>query len=152
SRDNPNDLAKDSMNFVDIVFGAVGDILINSRDKVYINEYILTKFKAHDFKKKGSEGFALENNQVEYIMYGLGTTGANYTAAMTEIFAFRFAVNFLAAFTKPAVRAFGPWMWASALVDASKETVIDIKRIREGKSIEFFKGMMFTTNYYDYLR
>ncbi|MEK3887597.1 DUF5702 domain-containing protein [Bacillus sp. FSL K6-3431] len=152
NRENPDKVAKDAMNFVDKVFSAVGDALIDSRDKIYVNEYILTKFKSHDFNKKGVEGFALENNQVEYIMYGLESTGANYGAAMTELFAFRFAVNFLEAFTKQYVRSFGPWMWAAALVYALEETIVDLKNINDGKSIRFFEPMRFTTSYFDYLR
>ena len=152
NRDNTDKAAKDAMNFVDEVFEAVGDVLINSRDKVYLNEYILTKFKSHDFKKKGAEGFALENNQVEYIMYGLESTGANYTAAMTELFAFRFAVNFLEAFTQSDVRAFGPYMWVAALAYALLHTIDDLIDIKKGNQIIFFGQFNFYTSYKDYLR
>lgn len=150
--EDPNKAAKDSMNFVDMIFGAIGDALLSSRDKIYVNEYIMTKFKSHDFKKSGAEAYSLDNNQVEYIIYGLGTTGANFGMAMTEIFAFRFAVNFLEGFTRSYVRAFGPWMWAAALVYAFKETLADMKEIRKGKSIVFFRNFRFTTSYDDYLR
>jgi Family of unknown function (DUF5702) len=151
NREDPDKAAKDAMDFVDKVFKAIGDTLLDSRDKVYINEYILTKFKSHDFSLNGADSYALENNEVEYIMYGLNTTGANYAAAMTELFAFRFAVNFLEAFTQQQIRAFGPYMWVAALAYALLETTKDLKDIKDGP-IEFFQGLRFTTTYKDYLR
>ncbi|WP_102272016.1 DUF5702 domain-containing protein [Cytobacillus massiliigabonensis] len=152
NREDPDKAAKDAMDFVDKVFKAIGDTLLDSRDKVYINEYILTKFKSHDFKLTGADSFSLENNEVEYILYGLNTTGANFSAAMTELFAFRFAVNFLEAFTKPHVRAFGPYMWVAALAYALEKTIDDLVEIQKGKSIQFFSNLKFETTYKDYLR
>ncbi|MCJ7840230.1 DUF5702 domain-containing protein [Lederbergia sp. NSJ-179] len=152
NRENPDDVAKDSMNFVDMVFSAIGDALINSRDKLYMNEFIMTKFKAHDFKVKGAEGFSLPNNEVEYIMYGLESTGANYAAALTEIFAFRFAVNFVESFTDAKVRAFGPYMWAAALVYALTHTIADMSKISSGEKPRFFKSIRYKAGYHDYLK
>lgn len=152
NREDPDKVAKDAMSFVDKVFNALGDALINSRDKAYLNEYILTKFKSHDFSVKGADGMSLDNNQVEYIMYGLNSTGANFSAAMTELFAFRFAVNFVEAFTQQSVRSFGPYMWVAALAYALEQTVVDLIDIKNGKPIKFFEGINFFTTYKDYLR
>ncbi|WP_280772016.1 DUF5702 domain-containing protein [Salipaludibacillus daqingensis] len=151
NRETTDELTEDAMSIVDAIFARVGDVLLSARDEIYVNEYILTKFQHHDFSLEGSERFLLENNEVEFIMYGLSTPGANFGAAMTELFAFRFAVNFIEAFTDNDVRAFGKFMWVAALVYALKETINDMNEIQEGP-IEFFAGIPFITSYKDYLR
>lgn len=151
NKENPDDFAKDAMSIVDMIFKSIGDILINSRDKAYINEYILNHFKSHDFSKSGAEAGLLENNQVEYITYGLHSSGANYAAAMTELFAFRFAINLLDAFSKPGTLA-GPYAWAFALSTAIIKTAEDMRTIQLGKPIRFFGKLRFQTSYRDYLR
>jgi len=126
NRETTDELTEDAMSIVDAIFASVGHILLNARDEIYVNEYILTKFKHHDFSKEGTEKYLLENNEVEFIMYDLSTPGANYAAAMTELFAFRFAVNFIEAFTENSVRAYGKFMWIAALVYALENTIEDI--------------------------
>jgi len=152
NRETTDELTEDAMSIVDAIFGRVGDVLLNARDEIYVNEYILTKFKHHDFSKEGSEKYLLENNEVEFIMYGLSTPGANYAAAMTELFAFRFAVNFIEAFTQEEVRAFGKFMWVAAIVYALKETIIDMDNFLKGNPVEFFGDIIFAPGYKDYLR
>lgn len=151
NKEDPDDFAKDAMSIVDTIFKSIGDILINSRDKAYINEYILNHFKAHDFSKSGAEAGLLENNQVEYITYGLHSSGANYAAAMTELFAFRFAINLLDALSSPTTAA-GPFAWAAALGIAITETAHQMYLIQKGDKIRFFSKMRFLTSYRDYLR
>jgi len=86
-------------------------------------------------------------------MYGLATPGANFAAAMTELFAFRFAVNFIEAFTRDGVNAYGKFMWVAALVYALKETIIDMNNIADdSEPVEFFRGIRFSPDYKDYLR
>jgi len=94
----------------------------------------------------------LENNEVEFIMYGLSTPGANYAAAMTELFAFSFAVNFIEAFTQEEVRAFGKFMWVAAIVYALKETIIDMDNFLNEKDVQFFGDFIYSPEYKDYLR
>ncbi|MGN7312381.1 DUF5702 domain-containing protein [Alkalicoccobacillus gibsonii] len=152
SQESKEDLTDDAVNFVDKLFNAVGDGLLNQRDKLYINEYILLKFKSHDFSKKDLSAFSIENNEVEYIMYGLGSSQENFTAAMLELFAFRFVINFVEAFTRPEVLSFGPYAFVAALRSALTETAKDMGDFFKNNDVFFFKSFPFTPKYKDYLR
>lgn len=151
-RNSKEDMSDTSRGLVDELFSAIGEGLLGARDKLYVNEYILLRFKSHDFSKKDSEGYGISNNEVEYIMYGLSNSAENFGAAMTELFAFRFLINYVEAFTDPTVRGFGPYMWAAALAYALKETVQDIYDFMNENRVSFFKESRFRPVYKDYLR
>ena len=72
----------------------------------------MTKFESHDFSK---QDYSIDQNEIEFILYGQRNSADNFAAAMAEIFAFRFAVNFVEAFTQTEVRAFGKFMWIAAI-------------------------------------
>lgn len=151
--------ADDAMSFIDTLFKEIGSLLVSGRDKVYVNEYILLRFKSHNFKLNGVTANSFENNQVEYIIYGFNTHGANYFAALSEIFAVRFGINLAAAFLKPENKVFGPFFWVAALADALAQTAVDMSRLTAGERIDLFprvKGVKFkvmpTMDYKDHLR
>ncbi|KGA96961.1 hypothetical protein AJ85_17580 [Alkalihalobacillus alcalophilus ATCC 27647 = CGMCC 1.3604] len=148
-RGNTDDLSDSTFNLIDMLFKNMGNILLNARDELYVNEYIMTKFKSHDFSK---QDYSVDQNEIEFILYGQANAADNFALAMTEIFAFRFAVNLVEAFTKQEVRVFGKFMWVAAIAYAIKETVIDIDRLRRGQRIEFFEGIRFEMDYRDHLR
>ncbi|MBC5637335.1 hypothetical protein H8S33_11015 [Ornithinibacillus sp. BX22] len=153
SMEDRNDTAEEALTFIDILFKNLGDLLLTARDEVYINEYILMRFKSHDFSVNGSAAYAYENNQVEYIIYGLESYGANYFAALSEIFAVRFAINLAAGFMRPEARGFGPFIWAYALGYAFTRTSTDLGNITRGRAIELFPGKSLPTmDYKDHLR
>ena len=79
-----------------MIFKSMGNILISARDELYVNEFIMTKFESHDFSK---QDYSIDQNEIEFILYGQRNSADNFAAAMAEIFAFRFAVNFVEAFT-----------------------------------------------------
>ncbi|GEM_PF-4874001 len=152
SFEDRDDTADEAMSFIDIIFKGIGDILVNARDKIYINEYILMRFSSHDFEKNVPESLIFENNQVEYIMYGQEVSGMNHFAAVSEIFAVRFAINFTAALINPTNKVFGPLFWAKALSEAFKETAVDMKDILKGDKVDFFPRIRFKMGYQDHLR
>ncbi|WP_096270186.1 DUF5702 domain-containing protein [Paucisalibacillus globulus] len=153
SMENRDDTADEALNFVDAIFRNLGDLLLTARDEVYVNEYILLRFKSHDFSVNGSSAYTYANNQVEYIIYGLESYGANYFAALSEIFAVRFAINLAAGFMRPEARGFGPFIWAYALGYAFTRTATDMGNITRGRAIELFPGRSLPTmDYKDHLR
>ncbi|MEN0642145.1 DUF5702 domain-containing protein [Alkalicoccobacillus gibsonii] len=151
-RDSKEKMSESSRGMIDALFNAVGEGLLGARDKLYVNEYILLKFNSHDFSKSGAARFGIENNEVEYIMYGLDSSAANFGAAISELFAFRFIINFVEAFTDPTVRGFGPYMWVAALGYALKQTISDMNAFENSKPVNFFKDSRFAPSYKDYLR
>jgi tetratricopeptide (TPR) repeat protein len=148
-----DDMAGSSMNIVDLIFSSIGDVLINSRDAAYVNEYILMRFNHHNFSTRGAGAAGSSDDEVEFILYGLDSPQLNLAAALGEIFAFRFAVNFIEAFTRQEVRAFGKFMVLAAIGYAFLETGRDMIAIQQGKPFRFIEiGPPFMTGYKDYLR
>ncbi|MFD2046159.1 DUF5702 domain-containing protein [Ornithinibacillus salinisoli] len=157
SMEDRDDTADEAMSFIDTLFNNLGDLLLTARDEVYINEYILMRFNSHDFDKSGFEANAFENNQVEYIIYGKELHGMNYFAALSEIFAVRFAINLAAGFMQPEARGFGPFIWAYALSYAFGATANDMRILTNGDPIEVFPirgrgSEILTMDYKDHLR
>lgn len=153
SFEDPEDTADEAMSFIDGVFKKIGDTLVNSRDKVYVNEYILMRFSSHDFDKSGAESLIFENNQVEYIMYGQEVFALNHYAAMSEIFAVRFAINLTQALINPTNKIFGPLFWVKAISEAFKETIDNMQKIKSGESIPIMQSLpRVRMNYKDHLR
>lgn len=139
--ENKDDTADQAMNFIDVLFENLGNLLVTARDELYFNEYILTRFSSHTFPTDGTSGYKFENNQVEYILYGFESFGANYMAALGEIFALRFSINFVDALKKPRSKVFGPYFWVAALADAFVKTLDDMnKLVNDGKPLELIPG------------
>lgn len=132
--------ADQAMGFIDILFENLGNLLIAGRDELYFNEYILTRFSHHTFPTDGTSGYKFENNQVEYILYGHHSFGANYMAAMGEIFALRFAINLVDALKKPRSKIFGPYFWVAALADAFLATAENMRVITAGRPVDLIPG------------
>lgn len=140
SMEDKDDTADEAFNFLDMLFKNIGSMLLTARDKVYVNEYILLRFKSHDHSGQVSNPNHFENNQVEYILYGLEGHGLNYFAALSEIFAVRFGLNLAAGFLRPEAKGFGPYVWAYALAYSFTNTADDMRRLRSNKPIRLFKG------------
>ncbi|MCL7748014.1 hypothetical protein [Halalkalibacter alkaliphilus] len=129
--------SKDAMRLVDALFSGIGNFLLDARDELYINEYILMNFESAKPGGK-AEDFLYENREVEYILYGLPEVGANYTAALSQLFAIRFALRFIDAFTVPWVRAAGHpiAVFVAALGYALKYSSEDMNGLQRGGSAE----------------
>lgn len=153
SMEDREDASEESMSFIDLLFSSIGEKLISGRDELYKNEYILMRFNSHDFDESGTNGLMFDNNQVEYIIYGKETFGANYFAALTEIFAVRFAINFVASLLDMKKKLLGPLMWITTIADALLQTADDMNKLTSGESIPLFpKKRSPVTSYQDYLR
>ncbi|MUK87033.1 hypothetical protein GMD78_01275 [Ornithinibacillus sp. L9] len=153
SMEDRDDTADEAMSFIDTLFKNLGNVLLTARDEVYINEYILMRFNSHDFDKSGFEANKFENNQVEYIIYGKELHGMNYFAALSEIFAVRFAINLAAGFMRPEARGFGPFIWAYAMAYSFGQTADNMVDLTSGRSISLYPGKRSPRmNYRDHLR
>ncbi|RIU93620.1 DUF5702 domain-containing protein [Oceanobacillus picturae] len=160
--DDPEEGASDAFDMIGSLFHNLGDIALEMRDHAYINEYILTRFKADDTLgvMEGSsypDNFLFINREVEYILYGHHVTGANYLNALLELSATRFAFNFVSAFTQPAIKVIPHPLpkFLSATSWAFSETVKDIRNLTTGNEVQLLKirGVKpFATDYKFYLR
>ncbi|WP_078553038.1 DUF5702 domain-containing protein [Bacillus alkalicellulosilyticus] len=152
--------AKDAMRLIDTLFRNLGDLLITSRNELYMNEYILMNFNsAVPNNITNPNDYKFENREVEYILYGIEESGANYGAALTQLFAIRFALRFIDAFTRTEVRGAGHpvLVFVAALAYALKTSIKDVKDLASSDPVPLINETL--TNpvfirvvYRDYLR
>lgn len=160
--DDPEDSKDDSMNMISKLFRMLSDTGIDMRDKLYINEYILTRFTSKEDLKLTDlpDTFLLKNREVEYILYGKHNAAENYGLALTELMGVRFGLNFAAAFFQPGIAQvpFPLLKVAWALSWSIGRTLGDMTKLTEKGSdarvpFMYVKGLKkIETTYKDYLR
>ncbi|HET7627421.1 MAG TPA: DUF5702 domain-containing protein [Bacillales bacterium] len=154
--------ADNAMSKMDQLFRALGNFLETERNKVYVDEYIMTYFASSKPTGKESD-FLFRNREVEYILYGIHEPGANYAAALAELFLVRFAINFIESFTQPIMReaAAVPFPFniaailAAALGYAIEDTANEMRKLKKGGPATFInisKHKLVDSFYSDYLR
>ena len=132
-------------------------------NKALINEYILgelgTKqpvslFDVNNLNPDNVEGllsdFEFKNKQVEYVMYGKSTPGANYAAALLELIMIRLVCNAISGVFDKKVQTYFKANWlvglAALIAYTIIQTVMDIEKLtksseteRDDQSVSFLK-------------
>ncbi|WP_163583267.1 DUF5702 domain-containing protein [Gracilibacillus saliphilus] len=151
--------AKSSKGLMDDMFSGIGNALVSSRNELYKNEYILMHFESADPTGDFAQDALLENREVEYILYGSLEPGANYSLALSQLFATRFALRFIDAFTQSHVRGAGHPLavFVAALAHALEEATQDTKDISSGRLAPLINDQItnreaLRIDYQDYLR
>ena len=160
---DPEEVAEKAMEEMDSLFSEMADLLMQARDRIYINEFAVSKFThmdpmvlssllhSPDFNQIESL-LDINNQQIEYILYGLETPGANISAAFAEIFAMRLAINSMEAY-KTCIGTGNPLaILICVLATALTETLQDIKQLIETGIIQFCEWLPIELNYKDHLR
>jgi len=153
------EFASKGFAFLAGIGGKISSDLENSRDNIYINEYIIRTF-SNSLDLSGREedvkgGFF--TSEVEYIMNGSTSEKINRLITNGKILLARFACNTLHVYTDPVKRnhavslatAACSW-WTGGLgvplmsnlimcAWGMGESVLDLKDILEGKAVPFFK-------------
>ena len=167
------------------LFTNLGQALLEFRDDLYTNEYILERFQHFeptslteiidfgqgDNQKNKSAGdeqetpsitvkaekaidfLAVENQEVEYIIYGSKTAGINVSKAFRDIFMLRLAINTIEGFSKAKSAGHPIAIITGAVLYGITQSVKDlILLIRKGSIplSKYTKGLEFT--YKDHLR
>jgi hypothetical protein len=142
-------------------------LLEGLRDQVYIGEYAMTYFNYRtiefDLKKKPAaaverfNGRMLTGQELEYILYGLGSCETNTAAAYGEMFAIRLAIRTTEALMDPATRAAGagsPLLYVlTALAQGARDAYQDMNLLLKGESVVLSdKLTSIRVNYADHLR
>lgn len=176
------DLATDSMGEFSNLISSLDNMLIEFRDVIYVNEYAYTSFNHFDptilketVSSSSSQGnnendgyssinidsnnfieaLDINNQEVEYIIYGSDTLSSNVALALRDIFLIRLAIRTLEGFFDPKVRALGHPLaiFAGAVAYGASHGTKDILQIIDGEQVEFSKfTKQLTFNYQDYLR
>ncbi len=137
----------------------------NSRDTLYISEYMTEMFSYYTIDKKESQvtlsGKDVNTNpfyksEVEYILCGMDTPQANIDAMKSKLFATRFVLNLLYAMTDTDINTFArntaaaiagsmPFMIPVVRTIivcgfALGESTIDVKELMDGNDVAFLKS------------
>ncbi|MGN8645411.1 DUF5702 domain-containing protein [Gracilibacillus sp. HCP3S3_G5_1] len=151
---------KSAMDIVDSIFSGIGNILRTSRDKLYINEYILLHFEsAEPTGITNTDDFLFKNREVEYILYGQHASGMNYSMALGQLFAVRFAIRFIDAFMQTEVRAAGHPLavFIAAVAYSLKHSIRDTNNLAKSNGVPLINSDITPVRalkvvYKDYLR
>ncbi|HZG88516.1 hypothetical protein [Paenibacillus sp.] len=145
---------------------ALSDIAEDMRDEAYMNEYALTHFTYRTYQKQkyvvrvvtnigDRSSHKLQEQEAEYILYGLPSCHMNLAAAHTELFVLRAALRTMEAFFAPdnPGRAVSPMAsLLAALAEGAKQANDDVDQLIAGDPVElpFVQGV--TLDYKDHLR
>ncbi|SDN82105.1 hypothetical protein SAMN04487897_10537 [Paenibacillus sp. yr247] len=152
---------------------AFNDAAESMRNELYVNEFALTKFNYRTLGlEKDLEGrpkvsnelvdpgsHALANQEVEYLLYGFSSCGANISSAYAEMFAFRMAIRTLEALLdakKELLNIGSPLLvLLSAAAEGALAALQDMNKLIKGEAVAL--SAKITTSavsltYKDYLR
>lgn len=143
------------------------------RNELYVNEFALTKFNyrtyglekdpagqpklSNELVNPGSHKLA--NQEVEYLLYGFSSCGANISSAYAEMFAFRMAIRTVEALLDPKKELLGigsPLLvFLAAAAEGAMEAFQDMNKLTKGESVELSAKITtsaLSLTYKDYLR
>ncbi|QGQ96671.1 hypothetical protein EHS13_18200 [Paenibacillus psychroresistens] len=131
---------KSSMNWIDQFSSKAADF----RDELYLNEYALNKFSYRTLKSDSPiANRSLKNQEVEYILYGLSSCSANYSAAYGEMFVMFLAIRTMEALLKPQNKLFSigsPLLvFLAAAAEGALEALSDMNQLLKGESVAIIK-------------
>jgi hypothetical protein len=128
------------------------------RDELYLDEYVLSSFsyRTQDIKEQTANRF-LRNQEVEYILYGLGSCSANFAAAYSEMYIMLLAIRTMEALLKPQnelLNIGSPLLvFLAAAAQGSANALTDMSKLLKGGVISIMqKTPNLTVNYKQLLR
>lgn len=150
----------------------LGSLLTDIRDEFYIDEFAVSKFsyrtlgleKLPDGTPKPinelsqPQSHPLQNQEVEFLIYGSGSCAGNQSLAYAEMFAFRLAIRTAEALLSPKNELLAAGSPLAVLLAALAEGAIkaqqDMIRLIQGEAVPVAEklGSIFTMAYKDYLR
>jgi hypothetical protein len=131
---------------------------VEFRDELYLDEYVLSTFS---YRTQGinapKANRLLRNQEVEYILYGLGSCSANYAAAYSEMYIMLLAIRTMEALVKPQnelLNVGSPLLvFLAAAAEGSANALTDMSKLLNGGVISIMqKKPDLTVNYKQLLR
>ncbi|MDO3408636.1 hypothetical protein QWJ34_02540 [Saccharibacillus sp. CPCC 101409] len=166
--EDPNTAGKDAMEDMDGFFGGISSLLDATGDRLLQNEYASDHFTNFDFSKvkeltgeaggldgeAAAELLGVDNQELEYILYGFANPGGNIAAAYGEIFGMRLAIRTMEALTDPAILAYGNPLviLAKAILQGIINSIADMAKLIADGHIELAKTLKIQLTYKDHLR
>lgn len=163
SADEPGDAVEEAMGSVGSMFTGIADMLEDIRDPLYVNEYIVHRFTAFDPQKfeailvnKDGGEFAnalnVNNQEIEYILYGFHDPAANVAAAYGEVFAARLAIRTMEGLIECRAMGHPLLVLAAAIVYGLEKAMEDMLTFARTGATPLSKYMAVDVTYQDYLR
>ncbi|SEN85762.1 hypothetical protein SAMN05518847_104311 [Paenibacillus sp. OV219] len=159
--EDSGETVRQSMSAVGTIYSGMADLLEDVRDPLYINEYVAHRFEAFDPKQfalsNGQQGtfsqaLALENQEVEYILYGFHEPASNVSAAYGELFALRLAVRTMEGFIECRALGHPLLVFSAAVLYGIEKAMADMATLAQKGSIPLSKYAPAELSYLDYLR
>ena len=162
----------DDINMMDKgfdIFSGLETTLLNARDSLYFNEYVVNMFKTAmdgklDVPRRDLRNRDIKYNddslldyEVEYILYGKYSDKQNYKMVVTTIFTIRTILNVIHLYTEPEkngviltlATSMAGWWTAGLGIPVFKaiisglwamgESVLDVKKLLSGEEVAFIK-------------
>jgi hypothetical protein len=132
--------------------------LLSSRDQLYFSEYAIARLSHYDpslvseMLHGGEAPLSIDQQETEYILYGLNNPSANIAAAYGEVFAFRLAVRTMEGLVECRAMGHPLLVLAAALVYGIVKALADLTLLVEKGSVQLSKYIKVDTTYTDYLR
>jgi hypothetical protein len=146
--------SQSSMNWIGQFSGKATDF----RDELYLIEYAVNKFNYRTLKADSSRtNRLLKNQEVEYILYGLSSCTANYSAAYGEMYIMLLAIRTMEALLKPQNELFNVGspllVFLAATAQGAIDALNDINKLLKGEAIPILnKTPNLTVDYKQLLR
>lgn len=161
--DDADEGADASYSLLNDMFGSVGDMLSKARDDVYFSEYAaerFTYFAPQNLKaavtngdvSELTQGVALGNQELEYIVYGFHDPVANLAASYGELFAARYAIRTMEGLSACKASGHPLLVLSCSLIYGLEKTSEDMVSFTETGAAPLSKYADVDVTYLDYLR
>lgn len=151
--------AEESSTQLMSVLSQLTDIATSAWDRVYVNEYIISRYNHFplgdkDENERDIDASLLHYNQqeVEYILYGIAEPMENVMLAYGEIFAFRFAIRTIEGLIENRALANPLLVFSAAVLYGVKAAMQDMISLQSKGSTELSKYIKVQIDYENYLR
>ncbi|WP_338542206.1 hypothetical protein [Paenibacillus tundrae] len=158
---DPYDSGGNAMNGMDSLFGGMSGLLDSLGDELFQNEYALAYFNSVDFGQlfswtegSGDAGdvFKLENQELEYIVYGFHNPSGNIAAAYAEIFGMRLAIRTAEGLVKNSKLGNPLLVLSAAILYGITHAIADMVALAKEGSVELSDYIKVKLTYRDHLR
>ncbi|MGW8956753.1 hypothetical protein [Paenibacillus sp. NPDC055715] len=162
------DAAGASMDSMDGLYGAASGLLTQLGDEFFQNEYALSYFNHVDFSRFGSlagsggnvgnatqilgDQLELNNQEVEYILYGFHNSTGNLASAYGEIFAMRLSIRTMEGLVKNSSKGNPLVVLAAALLYGVEKAIEDMIMLAQKGYVPLSDFLKFRMTYKDHLR
>lgn len=162
---DPEEETNRAMESTTALYDQLGEAATGMRDRLYRNEYAFLYFTSYDpaqlksLFESGSpsqemlQSLSINNQELEYIMYGFHNSIGNIAAAYGEIFAMRLAVRTMEGFVERAYLVNPLAILAAAIVYGLTMAMADMIDLVTTNSVPLSKFVPnITLSYSDFLR